>query len=43
MTEAKTFFARAVDALLESRMRQANHQVALYQQSIEADVPKKGR
>lgn len=42
MTERKTFISRAVDALIESRMRQANYQVAMYRDAFGTDKPSKG-
>lgn len=42
MTEGKTFFARVFDAMLESRMRQADTHVAAYRKSHQIDAPKTG-
>lgn len=43
MSEHKNFFARAYDAMVEARKRQAEYEVAHYRHMFEFDAPKNGR
>lgn len=43
MTEKKNAFQRAFDAVIESRMRRAAHEVAIYHEMFDTDMPRKGR
>ena len=42
MTEKRNAFQRAFDAVVESRMRRAEHEVATYREMFEIDTPRKG-
>lgn len=43
MIQNKNFFARALDAMVESRKRQAEYELARYRQMFELETPKVGR
>lgn len=43
MSEHKNFFARAFDAMVEARKRQAEHEMAVYRRMFEYDGTKSGR
>lgn len=42
MTDKKNAFQRAYDAVVESRMRRAEHEVAIYRDMFDFNSPRKG-